>query len=126
MRGKSFVRMNAPGMHCSGPRPKSHSGAGEAISSPTLDGLLQVLPPSVDTTASCWAFGLPSGVLPLLKITAIVPSGSTIGSEPWSLLQACSSLLGSKKLPKKHTSGLLPLISWGFDQVLAWSVDFEK
>jgi len=69
--------------------------------------------------------GLLAAVLPLLKTTTRLPSGRTMGSDPWSKSHACGSRVGSKKLPKKHRVAELPLISSGFDQVTAWSVDID-
>src|SRR3954469_9247488 len=125
--------MNGPGMHSSGPRPKSQAGSPWMMSSPTFDGAAQLrcavpaveLPPGAQCTPSCWAFGLSGGVLPLLKITSRSPSGSTTGSEPWSKLHACSLWRGSRALPKKHSVSLVPLISSGVDHVTPWSVDIE-
>src|SRR5712691_4284053 len=125
--------MNAPGMHSSGPRPKSHRGSPTMMSSPTFTGAPQFkcavpfvdLPLGLQTTASCWPFGLFAAVLPLLNGTTSFPFGSTTGSEPWLKLHLCSSSLGSKKFPKKQSVGELPLISSGADHVLAPSVDIE-
>src|SRR3954454_13837440 len=126
--------MNGPGMHSSGPRPKSHAGSPATMSSPTLTAGRDLTcelasvdsPVGEQRTARCWALGLPAGVLPLLKTTDRSPLGSTTGSDPWSKLQSCSSA-GSplKKLPKKHSVGELPLISSGVDHVTPWSVDID-
>src|SRR5215471_3961571 len=120
-------------MHSSGPRPKLHSGSPTSMSSPTLLGAPQFrcavafveLPDGWHTTASCWPFGFPAGVLPLLYVTTRSPFGMTTGSEPWSRLQACGSSDGSNTLPKKHSELELPLICSGVDQVRAPSVDIE-
>src|SRR3954451_19570641 len=125
--------MNGPGMHSSGPRPKSHAGSLVTMSSPTLTGEAQLkcavpaveLPDGRQCTPSCWAFGFPSGVLPLLNTTSRSPLGSTTGSEPWSRLQSCSPSVGSKRLPKKQRFGFAPLISSGVDHVMPWSVDID-
>src|ERR1700730_4084002 len=133
MRGKSSVRTNEPGTHSSGPRPKSHSGPPLVTSLPTLTGAPQFrcavpageLPVGWQWTASCCEFTVETGVLALLKTTDRSPFGSVIGSEPWSLLQAWGSCVGSNWLPRTHSVGEMPLISSGVDQVLAWSVDME-
>src|SRR5215469_11707889 len=90
MRGKSLVRMNAPGMHCSGPRPKLQRGSPTTTSSPTLTGLAQLrwavpsgeLPVGWQVTARFWTLGSVGAVLPLWKATVRLPSLCTIGSEP--------------------------------------------
>jgi hypothetical protein len=64
-------------------------------------------------------------VLALLNGTTRSPLGSTVGSEPWSLLHSAAGRDGSKKLPVKQSAGLAPLISSGVDQVKPWSVDIE-
>src|SRR5690348_13512008 len=127
MRGKSLVRMKAPGMHSSGPRPKLHCDSPTVTSSPTLTGLPQcrLPPPGWQVTASCWLFGLVGAVLPLLNTTSRLPSGRTIGSEPWSKSQSLALRVLSKKLPAKQRADDRPLISSGLDQVTAWSVDME-
>src|SRR5262249_12679094 len=127
MRGKSLVRMKAPGMHASGPRPKSHLGLPTITSSPTLAGLAQLRwpPPGWQVTASCWSFGLVGAVLLLWNTTSRLPSGRTIGSEPWSKSQSLTFRVLSKKLPAKQRADDRPLISSGLDQVTAWSVDME-
>src|SRR5437762_3457011 len=116
--------MNAPGMHSSGPRPKLHCGSFWITSSPTFAGDTQLkcavpfveLPLGLQWTPSCCPFGLPAGVLPLLKMTSTSPFGSTTGSEPWSKLHRCASVgLLVKKLPKKHNVSDEPLISSGVD-----------
>src|SRR5919201_7057676 len=120
-------------MHSSGPRPKSHCGSPRITSSPTFAGSAQLrcavpvteLPVGWQWTPSCWAFGLPAPVLPLLKITWRSPFGSTTGSEPWSKLHECGFSDGLKKLPKKHRASAVPLISSGVDQWTPWSVDIE-
>src|SRR5437899_2878738 len=125
--------MNAPGTHSSGPRPKLHSGSPAITSSPTLAGATHFrcavpadeLPLGLQCTPSCCAFGFPAAVFPLLKITSRSPFGSATEYEPWSKSQACGSLDGSKKLPKKQRVSLAPLISSGVDQVRPWSVDIE-
>src|SRR5919108_445807 len=129
--------MNAPGMHSSGPRPKSQRGSFAMMSSPTFDGDPQfrlaaaaaasvpVEPLGLHTTASCCAFGFPAGVLPLLNGTTSLPFGRTTGSEPWLKLQSCSPSRGSKKLPKKQRVGELPLISSGRDHLRPPFVDIE-
>src|SRR5439155_9180580 len=133
MRGKSFVRMKAPGMHSSGPRPKLQSGSPVMMSSPTFAGDAQFrcavpaeeLPAGLQCTLSCCPFGFPAGVFPLLKITSRSPFGSATEYEPWSKLHLCGLKLGLKKLPKKQRASAVPLISSGVDQVTAWSVDIE-
>src|SRR5713101_7102026 len=125
-RGKSLVRMKAPGMHSSGPRPKLQSGSPTMTSSAALTGVDQVAPPSLETTASCWLLGLVGAVLPLVKTTTMSPFGRTTGSEPWSKSHALADCVLSKKLPKKQSPGATPLISRGLDHVTAWSVEREK
>src|SRR5258708_5454282 len=128
MRGKSFVRMNEPGMHSSGPRPKSQSGMPVVMSSPTLAGLAQLrwavpiseFPLGLQVTESCWLSAVV--VLPLLKTATSFPLGRTVGSEPWSRSHVLKVREGSKKLPNEHR-GDDPLISSGLDHVTAWSVD---
>src|SRR5690242_2657906 len=125
--------MNGPGMHSSGPRPKSHVGSPTTTSSPTFDGAAQLkcavpaveLPLGEQCTPSCCALGLPAAVLPLLKITCTSPFGITTGSEPWSRSQAFGLSEGSKKLPNEQSVALVPLIASGVDQVTPWSVDIE-
>src|SRR5579884_745903 len=126
--------MYAPGMHSSGPRPKSHCGSPAVMSSPTFTGCPQFmvavpageLPLGWQTTASCCAFGFPAGVLPLLNATTRSPFGSTTGLEPWSKLQSFAFAgFCVKKSPKLQRPGALPLISCGVDQVWPWSVDIE-
>src|SRR5428012_18586 len=111
--------MNTPGMHSSGPRPKSHCGSPTVTSLPALSVFDHVQPPSLETTASCCELGLVAAVLPLLKTTAMSPLGRTTGSEPWSKSHALADCEGSKKLPKKQSPGAEPLIATGFDQVTA-------
>src|ERR1051325_11014641 len=132
MRGKSFVRMNAPGMHSSGPRPKSHCGSPTTTSSPTFlrGAQLKCAVPAVEEpvgwqwTPRICAFGFPAGVLPLLKTTERSPFGSATEYEPWSKSQSFGAP-PLKKSPKKQSCGLLPLISSGVDQVWPPSVDIE-
>src|SRR2546429_6785096 len=132
MRGKSLVRMNAPGTQASGPRPKLQRGWPTITSSPTLTGLAQFrcavpasdFPLGWHVTANCWALGLVGAVLPLWKATVRLPSPWTIGSDPWSKSHALAGLVGSKKSPRKQ-NGAAPLISSGCDQVTAWSVDTD-
>src|SRR5437016_4589873 len=110
--------MYGPGTHSSGPRPKLHSGSCAMISSPTFVGVPQFrcadpsgeLPLGWQWTASCWKSGLVSAVLVLLKTTTRSPFGSTFGSDPWSKSQAPAWGEG-------QSSGLLPLIAAGVDQV---------
>src|SRR5439155_26068026 len=133
MRGKSFVRMNAPGMHSSGPRPKLHCGSPVMTSSPTLVGLAQFslavpvaeLPDGWQRTPSCWPFGFSAGVLPLLKITTRSPLGRAVGSAPWLKSHLCSERVGSKKLPKKQSASELPLMSSGVEKCRPPSVDID-
>src|SRR5919197_1504286 len=125
--------MNAPGMHSSGPRPKLHSGSPTITSLPTFAGAAQLrcavpfaeLPLGWQWTPSCCAFGFPAAVFPLLKITSRSPFGSGIESEPWSKLHAFGFVPGWKKLPKKQSELLTPLISSGVDQWTPPSVDME-
>src|ERR1700682_314154 len=121
-------------MHSSGPRPKSHCGSPRVTSSPTFAGAAQFrcavpageLPDGLQCTPSCWLFGLFAAVLPLLKITSTSPFGSTLGSEPWSKLHACTSAGRCvKKLPKEQSASEVPLISSGVDHVRPWFVDIE-
>src|SRR5207249_2725050 len=70
-------------------------------------------------------FGLPAGVLPLLKITSRSPFGRTTGSEPWSKSHLCSLSVASKKLPKKQSVSDAALMSSGVDQCRPASVDIE-
>src|SRR3954452_22159174 len=120
-------------MHSSGPRPKSHCGSPAMMSSPTLLGAAQFrcavpvteLPVGLQCTASCWPFGLPAGVLPLLKMTSRSPFGSTTGSDPWSKSHLCSDSVGSSAFPKKQSASDEPLMSSGVDQWMPWSVDIE-
>src|SRR4051794_41731847 len=125
--------MNGPGTHSSGPRPKSQAGSPTTRSSPTFDGAAQLkcavpaveLPLGEQCTPSCWAFGLPAGVLPLLKITCTSPLGRTTGSEPWSRSQAFGLSVGSKKFPNEQSVALVPLIGSGVDHVTPGSVDID-
>src|SRR3954447_3201887 len=125
--------MNGPGMHSSGPRPKSHCGSPAEASSPTFAGAAQFrcavpaggLPVGRQWTPSCWAFGFVAEVLPLLKMTSRSPFGSTFGSEPWSKLHECTPCVGSKKLPKKQSVSELPLISSGVEKCCPLSVDID-
>src|SRR4029450_1680198 len=133
LRGKSLVRIQGPGMHSSGPRPKSHTGSLTITSSPTLVGAAQLRwavpaaesPLGEQVTASCWRLGLSRAVLALLNGTTRSPLGSTVGSDPWLLLHSAADREGSKRLPVKHRSGLDPLISSGGDQGNPWPVDIE-
>src|SRR4051794_16430492 len=125
--------MYGPGMHSSGPRPKSHCGSPVTTSSPTFAGEARFrcavpageLPVGWQCTPSCWAFGFVAAVLPLLKMTSRSPFGSTFGSEPWSKLHACGLCVGSKKLPKKQRVSEVPLISSGVEKCCPLSVDIE-
>src|SRR5436309_1317415 len=125
--------MKAPGMHSSGPRPKSHCGSPTTTSSPTFAGVTQFRcavpaeesPLGWQWTPSCCAFGFPPAVLPLLKMTSRSPFGSATEYDPWSKSQSLGFRPGSKKSPKKQSPGALPLISSGVDQVRAPSVDIE-
>src|SRR5919109_4202371 len=119
MRGKAFVRMNAPGMQISGPRPSSHSGAPVVSAWPTNVGLsLQVnfavpnsdMPSGAHRTARICSGNW--GELLFLKTTTRSPLGSTIGSEPW-----LSSHLGVVGIAAEHSVVLNPLISSGVDHV---------
>src|SRR5712664_27183 len=109
MRGKSLVRIHGPGMHSSGPRPKSHCGSPTAMSLPTLIGDPQFnfavpageLPVGWHTRPSCCPFKV-LATLPLLKITTRSPFGMGMGSEPWSLLHLFGASVGSKSLPPAH------------------------
>src|SRR5438034_6097384 len=133
MVGKSFVRTNEPGMHSSGPRPKSQTGSPTVTSLPTLAGAPQCrwavpageLPVGWQCTPSCCELGLLAAVFPLLKMTSRSPLARVTGSEPWSKLQELGSRDGLKALPKEQRLFEMPLISSGVDQVLAWSVDIE-
>jgi hypothetical protein len=124
IRGKSFVRMYAPGMHSSGPRPKSHCGSPTMMSLPTFAGSAQFrcavpvaeLPVGWQWTPSCWPFGFPAGVLPLLKMTSRSPFGRTTGSEPWLKSHLCGDNVGSKKFPKKQSVSELALMSSGVEK----------
>ena len=119
-------------MHSSGPRPKLHCGSPISTSAPTRVGVMQLkcaVPAGDDPlgwqwTPSCWAFGFPAAVLPLLKITSTSPFGSATGDEPWSKLQSFGAP-PLKKSPKKQRPGALPLISSGVDQVWPPSVDID-
>src|SRR5215475_10123855 len=124
--------MKAPGMHSSGPRPKLHCGSPTTTSSPTLAGVSQLKcavpaedePVGWQCTPRICPFGLPAGVLPLLKTTCRSPFGNATEYEPWSKLQSFGAP-PLKKSPKKQRLGLLPLISSGVDQVRPPSVDIE-
>ena len=67
IRGKSFVRIHTPGMHCSGPRPKSHCGSPDQDvvadlrrrPQPRLAVPAAESPDGWQTIASCWPFALP-------------------------------------------------------------------
>src|SRR5947199_10877938 len=113
-------------------RPKLQTGSPVATSAPTSVGVgeqFRCAVPAAESpvgwqcTASCWLSTV--GVLPLLKVTARSPFGSTFGSEPWSKLHACSSAEGSKKFPKLQRAAFEPLMGSGFDQCRAWSVDID-
>src|SRR3954453_14075411 len=123
--------MKAPGMHCSGPRPKSHPGAFVSTSSETFCGCPQVrcaepsgeLPAGWQLRARISAFR--PGVFWLMKLTARSPLGCTTRSECPSRLHDPGSRSGLNALPSPQTDPLMPLICSGVDQVNPWSVDIE-
>src|SRR6266542_867945 len=79
--------MNAPGMHCSGPRPKLHRGDPSLTSSAIFWGVPQErcavpageLPLGAQCTARYWLFTV--GVFPFWKLTTTSPVGRTATSE---------------------------------------------
>src|SRR3954464_28111 len=122
--------MNGPGMHSSGPRPKSHSGSPAALSSPTSTGAAQLkwavpadeLPLGEQCTPSVWL--VVDGVLPLLNTTSRSPFGKATEYEPWSKLQSFAFAgLPVNTSPNWQRPGAAPRISSGVDQVRPWSVD---
>src|SRR5215472_16380377 len=88
-------------------------------------GADHVMPPSIDFTTRYWSRNCPSLMAcPFSKATKMVPSGATTGEENWSSLQRPSK--GSGVLENVHSALLVPLISFGADQVRPPSCDAEK
>src|SRR6266540_7298151 len=123
--------MNAPGMHCSGPRPKLHRGDPSFTSSAIFWGVPQErcavpageLPLGAQCTARYWLFTV--GVFPFWKLTTTSPVGRTATSECPLKLQLLGSNVLLKKSPNWQICELIPLISSGVDQVNPWSVDID-